>query len=346
MMQPDRRAEPWDVPYNGHATEDDISYCFRLLLGRPPCREEWPGHSARVGEPLDAVVGSYVNSFEFAQRRLSQADSADDHAVAEFGEFRLLASPSDAAVGRHVLAGHYEDEVAAVFRSVLRPGMNVVDIGANIGFFTMLAASLVGPSGSVLAVEPNPRNARMIEVSRTLNGFSNVTVLQAAAGRETGLLALHTSHSNGTTSPLQGVDADILSARTVPCLALDRIVPARQPVHLIKIDVEGAEYNALLGCEALLRRNRPVIVSEFSPGMLPGISGLSGEAYLHWLTSAGYDLFAIGIGDTPRSAVGIDAVMAAYRARGTDHIDIVALPGKEGLASRLHRLLNLRRLRW
>lgn len=185
----------------------------------------------------------------------------------------------------------------------------------------------------------------MIEASRALNGFGNVTVLQAAAGRETGLLALHTSHSNGTTSPLGEVGAEILSARTVPCLALDQIVPAGQPVHLVKIDVEGAEYNALLGCEALLRRNRPVIVSEFSPGMLPGISGLSGEAYLQWLAGAGYDLFAIGIGDTPRSAVGIDAVMAAYRARGTDHIDIVAIPGREGLALWLRRLLGARRLR-
>lgn len=345
MTQPDLRAGTRHAPYDNRATKEDIFHCFRLLLGRNPDPEEWPGHGARAGEPLDAVVGSYLNSLEFTRRKLSAPDAAEDHAIAELDGFRMLASPSDAAVGRHVLAGRYEDEVTAFFRLMLRPGMNVLDIGANIGFFTMLSASLVGPRGRVLAVEPNPRNARMIEASRALNGFGNVTVLQAAAGRDTGLLALHTSHSNGTTSSLEATVAGIVSARTVPCLALDRIVPAGQPVHLVKIDVEGAEYNALLGCETLLRRDRPVIVSEFSPGMLPGISGIPGEAYLRWLSGIGYDLAVVGAEGASRPLLDIDAIMAAYRARGADHIDIVALPREGRLRSGMRWAWNRYRSR-
>ena len=335
----ERQVEPWDLPYDGRTTAEDIYHCFRLLLGRPPNREEWRGHSSRVGEPLDAVVGSYVNSLEFTRRRLSDADAGSGYEVAELDGFRMFASPSDAAVGRHVLGGQYEGEVAAVFRSVLRPGMGVIDIGANIGYFTMLSARLVGPAGHVLAVEPNPLNARMIEASRTMNGFSHVTVLQAAAGRQVGMLGLNTSHSNGTTSTLEDTGAAMLEARTVPCLPLDAVVPGDRPVGLIKVDVEGAEYNALSGCLGIIRRDRPVIVSEFSPGMLEGISGVSGETYLGWLQGLGYGISVIEADGSLISSNGDpEAVMAIYRARVTDHIDIVAQPAGSGMRRGLARL--------
>ncbi|WP_458094221.1 FkbM family methyltransferase [Roseomonas sp. WA12] len=331
----ERETTPWTIPYDGRASLDDIFHCFRLLLGRHPNQEEWPGHSSRVGEPLEAVVGSYVNSLEFARRALSEADASANYAIAEGEGFRLFASPSDAAVGRHVLAGEYENEVVAVFRSVLRPGMGVLDIGANIGYFSMLSAMLVGPSGRVFAVEPNPGNARMIEASRVLNGFGQVTVLQAGAGRAVGLLALNTSHSNGTTSTLEARSASILEARTVACLPLDSVVPIADSIDLIKIDVEGAEYNALFGCRTIIQRHRPVIISEFSPGLMAGISGISGEGYLNWLSDLGYDLFSIEPDGSLSAANGDpEVIMATYRRRGTDHIDIVARPRPRGFWKR------------
>ena len=307
------------------ATKADIMACFRLILGRNPNPEEWPGHSGREGEALGSVVASYVNSLEFARRRLQDPTGEAAPEVAALEGVRLLASPDDLAVGRALLSGQYEPEVVAVFRSVLRPGMNVIDVGANIGFFTMLAATLVGPSGSVLAVEPNPRNARMVEASRRLNGLAHITVLQAAAGRGTSLLSMHTSFSNGTTSALE--DGAVLGSETVACLALDRVVQADRPIHLIKADVEGAEYNALLGCQDILRRDRPVLVLEFGPGQLPGISGVTGEVFLQWLLDQGYALEVIQSGG-PTVPVGRDweRVMQAYRDRGVDHIDIVARP--------------------
>lgn len=310
------------APFDGRATTDDILACFRLLLGRNPNPEEWVGHSGRAGEPLDAVVSSYVNSLEFGRRRL-QEPAAATPAIVEKDGFRILASPEDLAVGYHVAAGEYEPHVAAVFRDVLRPGMHVVDIGANIGYFTMLSAALVGPAGSVLAVEPNPANARMLEASRRLNGFAHVTVLQAAAGRTTGMLAINTSFSNGTTSAIEA--GRELAAASVACLAIDRLVDAGRPVGLIKLDVEGAEYNALLGCQAMLRRDRPVLVFEFGPGQMPSISGVTGEEMLRWLVAEGYGFDVIRHDAAPLPA-GPDAaaVMRAYEASGVDHIDVLA----------------------
>ncbi len=316
---------PDQGPASETATPDDIRACFRLILGREPNPEEWPGHSSRAGEPLHAVVASYVGSLEFARRGLLRDGEAVRPILTTLDDFQIYTAPDDAAVGRHVSAGSYEPEVGAVFRRILRPGMGVLDIGANIGYFTMLSAALVGPAGHVLAVEPNGRNVRLLEASRRINGFAHVTVAQAAAGPATGVLALHRSHSNGTTSQPDADVAALLMAETVACVRPDALLPRGRRIDLIKADVEGAEYLALSGCSEIIRRDRPSIISEFSPGQIPGISGVSGPEYLAWLIGCGYTLSVI----TPEGGLqpeGIEGVMAAHARRGTDHVDILAEP--------------------
>ena len=317
----------WDKPHAHEASQVDIFYCFRLLLGRSPSAEEWSGHSMMAGEPLHAVVASYLKSLEFSLRGLAAPTPSSDVVLAELPDFRIYCDVSDPAVGKHVHAGHYEPEVAAIFRRLLKPGMGVIDIGANIGFFSMLSATLVGPAGFVLAVEPNPHNAKLLECSRRVNGFEHVRLAQVAAGPDTGVLALHTSHSTGTTSEVQDGLAAMLAADTVPCIQLDRLVPAGRRIDFIKIDVDGAEYKALLGCRETIMRDRPHIVSEFAPDMLRGISGLDGVGYLTWLGSFDYEVTVLNLdGSTERMGQDWSAVMQAYHARGTDHIDILVSP--------------------
>jgi FkbM family methyltransferase len=307
-------------------SEADILACFRLLLGRDPNPEERRGHMMRVGEPLSAVLPSYLNSLEFANRALRIAPESQSMLATTLPDFSIYSALDDLSVGKYVRNDNYEREVTAVFRAYLRAGLRVVDIGANIGYFTMLSARLVGPTGHVLAVEPNPRNARSIEASRRLNKFDNVTIAQVAAGRETGLLILNTSHSNGTTSPLPDDSARIFEAETVPCIPLDKLVDELH-IDFVKVDVEGAEYNALLGGETMIRRCRPFILSEFSPSMMPGISGISGEDYLRWLIGLDYELAVIRP-DGSLEPTGRDRhrVMEIYESRMTDHIDIFATP--------------------
>jgi FkbM family methyltransferase len=313
--------------YDPRATQEDIRACFRLLLGRDPDPEELLGHMARVGEDLGGVVASYLGSLEFANRSLLRTRHDEDVMLSELEGFRIYASPTDVAVGKHVCAGYYEPDVTAVVRRFVRDGMHAVDIGANIGYFAMLCARLVGGAGKVTAVEPNPRNVRLLEASRRANGFAHVAIVQMAAGRHIGLLSLNASDSNGTTSALRtGVDA-ALEADMVPCLPLDAILATARPVDFIKVDAEGAEYNALLGCVATIRRCRPVIVSELSPNLMPGISGIGGAEYLRWLADLGYGISVIEP-DGSLAPAGKDAarVLQHYSARGSDHIDIAAIP--------------------
>src|SRR6516164_8715814 len=307
------------------ATHEDIFYCFRLLLGRSPNPEEWPGHSSRVGEDLENVVSSYVTSREFAERGLLNKTYHDQVELVRLPRFSLFASNEDLAVGRHVVGGAYEPKIAEVFNRHVKPGMSVIDIGANIGYLTMLLASLVESSGLVVAVEPNPENIKLLEASRRVNGFDQVLVIQAAAGRQTGLLALNVSHSNVMTGELPGKLDGIFASRPVPCFALDELLPKGRHFNLVKIDTEGAEFNVLIGLSGTIDRDHPVIVSEFSPGMLPGISHCTGPEYLRFLIAKGYRIGVIEKDGSESSFGGdVDGVMRAYARSGVDHIDIIA----------------------
>jgi len=316
-----------DLEHPKTATNEDIFFCFRLLLGRNPNPEEWPGHSSRAGEDLENVVAGYVTSREFAERGLLNKTYSDAVELVRLPNFSLFVSKDDLAVGQHVRAGSYEPGIAAVLDRYTKPGMSVVDIGANIGCFTMLLASLVEASGLVVAVEPNPENIKLMEASRRVNGFDQVLVIQAAAGRQTGLLALNVSHSNGMTGELpDDVDA-IFATRPVPCFALDAILPKDRHFNLVKIDTEGAELNALIGLSETIDRDRPVIVSEFSPGTLPGISHCNGPEFLRFLIARGYGIGVVEKDGSEHSfGDDIDGVMDTYSRSGIDHIDIIATP--------------------
>src|SRR5262245_45011151 len=164
-------AEPWQREFPAECTADDVYHCFRLLLGRPPSAAEWPGHSARVGDQLQRVVTDYLSSREFKNRGML-ALAYDEFIRVELPEFQLVVQAHDAAVGRPLHATRqYEPHVCAALRRVLRPGMTFLDIGANVGFFTMLAASAVGATGRVFAVEPFQSNLKLLYLNAQLNGF-------------------------------------------------------------------------------------------------------------------------------------------------------------------------------
>ncbi len=325
MNHTDLAATRQTVPFTPRATAKDIFYCFRLLLGRHPNPHEWRGHAMRAGEDLRGVVASFAGSLECTRRGLFDAGPRTADIATDIEGFSIFSAADDASVGRAVRAGSYEPEITALFRRFVRPGMGVLDLGANIGFFTLLAATIVGPNGHVFAIEPNPRNARLLEASRRANEFTQVTILQVAAAPSHGLLVLNASYSNGTTAGLPENVAGVLAAETVPAIRIDALLPNDRPIGFIKADVEGAEYAALLGCQATIRRDRPIIVSEFSPDLMPGISGIDGPGYLRWLIGLGYGISVVHPDGTLLRA-DIEMVMSAYRDRASDHIDILAEP--------------------
>src|ERR1051326_5056422 len=167
-------------PFSCVATSDDILACFRLLLGRYPGEAEWVDHSALAGSPLHELVAGYLNSLEFRQRGLIQLSKTMD--LVDLERFQMYVSSDDPLVGNVIRNSKtYEPPVTDIFLEYVHAGANVLDIGANIGYFSLLAASLVGPSGSVLACEPLLANIKVLAANRIANGFNNIEVLAVAA---------------------------------------------------------------------------------------------------------------------------------------------------------------------
>jgi len=307
------------------ANETDIFYCFRLILGRLPNKEEWTGHSSVTGQNLATVVAPYFNSLEFAQRGILNPPSMDDVQLVKLDKFSMYVSPSDLAVGRQIMdSKSYEPNVARILHQRLRLGMTVLDVGANIGYFSLLASSLIGSDGQCIAIEPNSRNVKLLLASKESNGFQQLQILQAAAGDTWGVLQLNTMHSNGVVSPVNADIRDIIQRETVLSLRIDDVLSPRVKIDVIKIDVEGAEYRALSGALQHIEKDRPLIISEFTPGSLPGISGVSPEEYLRFFTERGYHLSVLEPDRRVDCGQDVAMVMRKYRERNVDHIDILA----------------------
>ncbi len=154
----------------------------------------------------------------------------------------------------------------ALFARYLRPGACVFDVGANKGQMTLVFASLVGPSGRVVAIEPAPAEFASLARNVELNQFSNVYALNAAAADAAGTRSFTYSTARPTQGKLADVertyvipDADTIA---VPAITLDSLLSTEPAPALIKIDCEGAAAAVLRGARQLVAASRPTIYLE------------------------------------------------------------------------------------
>jgi len=148
--------------------------------------------------------------------------------------------------------GIHEPCTTALFKKLVKEGMTVVDIGANIGYFTLLAASLAGEKGKVFAFEPEPRNYALLVRNTELNGFKNVIPLQMAVSNETGKVKLFLAKDPSAHSIFRvaGVQRQEYSPKyiVVDAVSLDEFFKDKDcTVDIIKMDAEGAEMIILEG---------------------------------------------------------------------------------------------------
>jgi FkbM family methyltransferase len=177
--------------------------------------------------------------------------------------------------------GRYGPQETALLRALLRPGATLVDVGANWGYFTLLAAHLVGPTGRVVAMEPDPRLFALLRGNVDANGLRQVTPLPVAAADRAGTLALagHDPDSGnwGLSSVMTegGARSFQVEARTVDEV-LDQ--EGAERVDLLKMDIEGAEELALRGMEAGLARGRyRRVLVELHPTLHPRGAALADD---------------------------------------------------------------------
>jgi FkbM family methyltransferase len=162
----------------------------------------------------------------------------------------------------------YEKGTTRVFAELVKEGMNVIDIGANIGYYTLLAARRVGPKGKVYAFEPEPQNFKLLIENIQLNGYKNVVAVQKAVSNRAGTASLFLGlRGSGSHSLLSSRDygKETIAIKTV---TLDEFFEKKgsPAIQMIKMDIEGWEMEALDGMCRLIKRNSPLkMVVEFYP---------------------------------------------------------------------------------
>jgi FkbM family methyltransferase len=194
------------------------------------------------------------------------------------------------------LAGVYEPIEAFLFTQLLNPGMVVIDGGANVGQYTVLAATIVGASGSVHSFEPVDANLAHLRKHVQLNHLPNVTLNQAALWKEGSVLALQLPEgSSGNAGAYRARAAAATGARRAVAVALDAYCEDHnlQRVDAIKLDVEGSEPFVLLGAEKMIRTHRPNILIEVNRAALSAVGSSPGDLW-DIVSQLGYRAWNIG----------------------------------------------------
>lgn len=159
-----------------------------------------------------------------------------------------------------LLNGCYEQFEIALLKRMLRTGMTFVDVGANVGLYTVIASRLVGESGKVYAFEPEPKNFHLLKENLSSNNSTNVQVQMLAVGNQNGHMTLHLEkNSVGTHSLINkhGIEGEQIMVDTIKLD--DWFANVTEEIDLLKIDVEGYEPFVLEGSQSLLHRTRYVV---------------------------------------------------------------------------------------
>jgi FkbM family methyltransferase len=189
-------------------------------------------------------------------------------------------------------AGLLEDVELELLPQFIEPGMTVVDVGANVGLFTLAMSRLVGPSGRVVAFEPDPVNLGMLRRNLEANQAANVDLVPKAVGEHTGRarLFIRREHSGDSRIfPYRYSHASI----EIEMVSLDDYFPPGTRVDFIKIDTQGAECQVLAGMRRVVADN-PTLVSfcEFAPATLAE-AGCAGERFFRLLEEMALEMALI-----------------------------------------------------
>lgn len=208
--------------------------------------------------------------------------------------------------------GAWEPEVVGRLREWLAPGMVAVDLGAHVGYHTILMSRLVGPTGRVIALEPEPENFSQLQANIQAAGVTNVDAHPVAAVVEPGSITLHLSDDNsGDHSVSYRAGARTVS---VPGVALDDLLGDDARIDVVKSDLQGADHLGLRGMERTLKRCKPRVVVEFWP---EGIAATGDDPVdvIRYYRSLGLSIRALEDGSLPIGAAPESIVEFAQARR-------------------------------
>lgn len=269
----------------------DFAWGARMLWGR------WPGPGEalrfeREGQSggLERLTRTMMESPAF-RARLTELEverpAHDCLVMCETAEkLRIWFSVRDTFVGFPVAVGVFERELQPVFEQFAKPGAVCLDIGANLGYYTVKMAAL---GATVHAFEPDPFNFHLLEKNVRENGLeARVTLNRAACGSAAGQASIAREPGTANYGAVHVAGAGEQASAEVELVRVDVRVPQGEKVDFVKIDVEGFEPEALEGARAILERDRPAVLCEFNTYALEGYAKDAPARLLELMRTLGY----------------------------------------------------------
>lgn len=277
-------------------SRDCVEWGYRLILGREPESEDVIA-SKMACEDFRDLSGQLIYSDEFISKQPSFMPPLNKWVMGEHDlDFKIWVNLADTAISWPVLRNEFEAAEVSFVKANVKAGQSVIDIGTNIGFFSLLFSRLVGPSGRVIGFEPMPFLYERAAMSVRENGFDHCAIHNVALAREEG--TAHLVYAPGSPNwggAFLSFDGSILpdhAGVVVPIQPLTMYLTDFY-ANFVKIDVEGAEYVVISSAIEYFSAHRPVILSEIHADQLFRVSGVAPRDYIKLLGDAGYKCFEL-----------------------------------------------------
>lgn len=209
---------------------------------------------------------------------------ADSVLCRVLGRYKMYVSADDYGLSPHLmLDGYWEMAVTETMMDFVGAGMVALDVGAHLGYYSMLLSDLVGAEGRVISMEPNPKLGTLLERSISVNGFDGRTrrLGNAVAARSGDTVMLHVPHGYSQNGTLHWGGDERSQGFEVTTLTVDDIVGDGR-IDFLKIDVEGSEQQVWQGMRGILARKQPLaIILEFNPDRYADPRGFLNEIISH-----------------------------------------------------------------
>ncbi|WLD10448.1 FkbM family methyltransferase [Planctellipticum variicoloris] len=232
-------------------------------------------------------------------------------------DFLIPVDSSEATTRRVQVQGSFDSSLEWIIRRYAKPGTAAVDVGANLGYLSLVMSDRVGSQGCVYAVEPNPALHGYLTRLLQLNAIDNVQLARYACSQAAGTLRLAVDRADHTQFC---ISED--GGCQVEALPLDSLLASNAlPVSLLKIDVEGHEFEVLAGARATLQRHRPTVVFETGLHTSSQVDSIG-----QILEDADYEVVGV-IHDW-----GVDEQPLSTRMTTRSHCNVLALPRSRSAA--------------
>lgn len=306
---------------NHDSLQEEISKLYREILLREPDRiglKYWKRQIFSENETLESLKKKLLNSEE----AIIINDFINGHTITH-DKIRLHLNNKDNFLSRDI-AFHkiWEPEITKLVKEIIKKDQIVIDVGANIGYFTTLFSKLVGKTGKVHSFEPAPINFEILKKNVSVNNLQNVLTYQIAASNVSDKQDLYLSTWNYGDNRLFEKPRDERDLERekiqVDTIRLDEIV--QEKINFIKIDVQGFEWQVIDGAKKLIDNNDDIrIIFEFTPQLLK-LNGVKPEDFLYRLLEMDFNIYDIGAGN---NLINYDIVNVCKRYSSCSSLDLL-----------------------